>query len=286
MLIFIITIFLSQGNGNINIHISTCNNITLFRYEGAYVQELTDFEIQRFNITDDNLKNAATKYLGRRPDNIFIRNPTPNSDIFKKYKWKEVSRIIKIANVKMIKRKERSVNILTHNIINNSSKEKVLDTDILQRVKNKVKTTWINGNFDAYHDIKGHFKVNFKDSTVEFNLRWGEDVFKENSVEIGTKNGGRVKLKPGASVTSKLIASRVQVRLQIDYEVRLGGVVVTTFRRKYGKHYFWSIPTENVLLYGDIDPVIRARQYVDLDYYCDSNLLVFDNGRRVELDLI
>lgn|SRR6218665_1059525 len=62
---------------------------------GQLVDIITDSERASFGIgSDDDLKRSVENYFGQRPNDAFLHSPTPWDDLYKRYGWAEVQRVI------------------------------------------------------------------------------------------------------------------------------------------------------------------------------------------------
>lgn len=58
---------------------------------GSAHHAITPREQNAFGLDSDTVKNGVKKTMGKRPDDIYLTSPTPWNDLFKTYKWTQVT---------------------------------------------------------------------------------------------------------------------------------------------------------------------------------------------------
>lgn len=249
---------------------------------GSNVDLISDQERETFKLSDENLKSALKSYFGEKPDDVYLRSPTPWGDLYLTNEWKQVTRTLKPLKAQILTVKYQP-SLVTSKVFNyTSSKPGHFKALIRQDVENTVASTWersgelsANSNIEYGIDIKA-MAVSGK-ATFSYNSRWGEDVLKSQKVTVGSEAAVDVTLNPNQTVTAELYATRGSMKVQIDYEATLSGSVAVNYGNLYKDHHFWSVDINKVMAAGGWNRSILSSEVIDLGFYADSKAVLRDS---------
>nr|AAB41454.1 follicle-specific yolk polypeptide-4 [Galleria mellonella] len=210
------------------------------------VDIITDNERYTFQLTDNNLKNAVQSYFGQRPDDAFLRSPTPWGDLYQVYGWPQVARSLSSSESKYLQVSSKPSIILTQHFRNNSTQPATFKAQIQQQVQNTVTSTWEKGGeLTVGQEIEYGFDIKVVSvggkTSFSYTSRWGESVSKSETVTVGSESGVEITLEPGQAIIAELLATRGTMEIQVDYEATLSGATAVNYANTFkGHHHFWA----------------------------------------------
>ncbi|XP_026743579.1 spherulin-2A-like [Trichoplusia ni] len=248
---------------------------------GSNVDIISDLEIDTFRLSEDNLKSAVRAYFGSEPDDVFVKSPTPWGDLYITNEWKQVTRVLKPVRATILSVVSKPMLVMSHEFNNTSSKQATYEARMRQEVENTVVSTWErSGEIAASNYIK--YGLDMKamavagQATISYVSRWGENVMKSQTVSVGSETAVTVTLEPNQKVTAKLYATRVSMKVQINYEASLLGSVAVNYADAYKGHHFWSFDINKVLAAGDMSRSINSSEVIETGFYADSKVVIHD----------
>lgn len=255
---------------SVNINLNPCDNEYL-TYEGKDLKLITDEEMILFNLNDYTMKVGAKSYIGKVPDSLYIRNPTPWGDLYKQFDWPELRRKIEIGKTELLYFNMKPITLVTRHFINNSTRNNNLNAGIRQPVKNTIKVKWKEGDFKEFHDFIVNFTVKFDnfDDNVNIKLKWGEDYDGFYDTILGSGDGISTTLKPKDDYTAKLLAKKGVLKFEIDYMVRITGSIAVNFKNEFGGHHFWAVYSDDIMERAGLKHALWGRQVVTMQFYCE-----------------
>ncbi|XP_075987947.1 U-megalopygitoxin(8)-Mo12-like isoform X2 [Anticarsia gemmatalis] len=251
---------------------------------GSDVTVVGDNEIQTFNLYEGKLKEAVKNYYGKEPDDIFLKSPTPPlGDLYKKYGWKPVSRILKPISAKMLGVKYKPLLVLTKIFNNTSSNPMIIKEYARQNVENTIASTWntkeelltslnISYGFDLIAtSVSGT-------ATITYTSNWGESVMKSEMVTVGSETALEMTLHPNQSAIVEIFATVGRMEVQIDYEASLDGFIAVNYENIYKNHHFSALDVNSVLLAGGMQRSLLSSEVITLGYYSESEIVFRDRN--------
>ncbi|XP_013178598.1 PREDICTED: spherulin-2A-like [Papilio xuthus] len=281
LLLFLIVLTVVESKISIDVNIgNTPNNITI-NYSGFEVNVIGKKEIELFKISNANIKQAVKEHYGRKPNNVYLKSPTPWGDLYKKYKWEEVSRVltVKSAIIKSINKKQ--IIILSHDFENVSNNTIKVNTGISQTVENTITTSWAKSKETTIsQDIEYEVNVMFGKAAgktgISFTSTWGESEERSESVTISASSSVETELKPGQAATAVLSASKGSLEVEVLYLATLRGNVVVNYKSAYKGHHFFGPSVDGVMKSGGIDNEVIIKEIINIGFYTEANLKVYD----------
>lgn len=280
-LILIIVITISDGKIKIEIKTSNYSNRTVIKYEGSNINQVTDKEIQLFNITDGNLKRGVENELGKAPDQVFLKDPTIYGALFETYGWPDVRRKLSIKKATIVEFIKQDVTLKRNDHINISSVAVKSKTDMVAPVTNTVQHIWDKDGLPE-EDIKYTIKIDFGYDQIVHNVTWRDSKTTTFDSAI-RKSKGVTEILPGQSIVSKLLAEKVILLIEMEMEAQLVGNIVINYARKYGSHYIWAPTLGNIMKAAELHNGVTTKVHLEIRYYTNARLVVVDKDTGKEI---
>lgn len=249
---------------------------------GSNVDIISDQERNTFQLSDSNLKNAVRDYFGSRPDDAYVKSPTPWGDLYQTYGWSQVSRSLTPQRARILEITSQPTIVLTQVLKNNSSKTATFSAKIQQDVENTVSSTWEKGgSLSVDQEIKYGFDIKVFEvsgkTSFSYTSNWGQSVSKSESVTVGSESGVTITLEPNQSVTAELYATKGTMKIQVDYEATLSGSTAVNYAKTYKGHHFWALGINAVMSAGGLPRSVKSSEVISLGYYTDSRVVIRDS---------
>jgi hypothetical protein len=252
---------------------------------GNNVGIISDTERNTFQLSDSNLKSAVEKYFGKRPDDVFVRSPTPWGDLYKTYGWQQVTTTLAPQRARILSLQSQPTIVMSQYFENNSSQSGEFSAKIFQSVANTVSSTWTTGGevtvgqtIEYGFDIKV-FSVGGSTS-FSYTSSWGKSVSKSETVTVGSESGVTITLEPGQRVVAELYATRGTMQIQVDYEATLSGYTAVNYSKPYQGHHFWALGINNVMSAGGLPRSSKSSEVLKMGYYTDSKVVIRDSKSK------
>uniref|UniRef100_A0A2H1W3I6 SFRICE_010883 n=1 Tax=Spodoptera frugiperda TaxID=7108 RepID=A0A2H1W3I6_SPOFR len=167
--LFFVTEEVINGQGRIEVDITVKSNGTDVTvnasYSGSDDRLVTDEHLKLFDVTKAKLDKGMRVELGKVPDDIFIRNPTPYGDLFTKFDWEQMKRKLTIVNAKIIDIVNQDIVLDTHEHINNTTNIVTAKRSMYKVMDNSISSTWSKTGLPG-DNAQTTFILNFEDGSV------------------------------------------------------------------------------------------------------------------------
>lgn len=277
-------------DAEIVINIAAGNNKSDVRinYSGVDVDIIGDREIELFHLDSFTLKRAVKKKYDVVPRDVFLRSPTPWGDLYKTYKWQEVTRVLEVKSAKLKHSAVKSVVVLSQDFENSINNPIKVNAGISQTVENTIATTWSRTQETTFsQEIEYNLNVILAKlsgtTSFSYTSTVGKSQEKSESVTVGTTTSMEVELKPGQSVSAVLSANRYNLEVEVVYAVTLKGQVAVNFRKPYKGHHFYGPSIGSVLKSGGLDTEVTVVENIELGLFTDASLRVYDKATGLPL---
>ncbi|KAM3968866.1 LOW QUALITY PROTEIN: U-megalopygitoxin(8)-Mo12-like [Aphomia sociella] len=269
-----------QAKIEVNVVASDNEAERLVELSGSNVGIISDTERNTFQLSDNNLKNAVRSYFGARPDDAYVKSPTPWGDLYQTYGWPQVSRSLAPQRAKILQVTSNPSIVLNQTFKNNSTKTATFKAQIKQDVQNTVTSTWEKGgDLTIGQEIEYGFDIKVVSvsgkTSFSYTSKWG-DVSKSESVTVGSESGFEITLEPNQSVIAELYATKGTMQIQVDYEATLSGATAINYANTYKGHHFWALDINSVMRAGGLRTTAQSRELINLGYYSSSRVVVRD----------
>ncbi|CAH0403637.1 unnamed protein product [Chilo suppressalis] len=255
---------------------------------GNNVDIISDNERSTFQLSDSRLKDAVRANFGKRPDDAYLRSPTPWGDLYSSYDWPQVTRTLSPQKATILEVSSQPTIVLTQHFENNSTKPATFTAKIQQSVQNTVTSSWEKGGeLTVGQDIEYGFDIKAVSvggkTSFSFTSKWGESVSKSESVTVGSESGVTITLDPHQSVVAELYATRGSMRIKVDYEATLSGVTAINYSKPYQGHHFWALAINSVMSSGNIPRSVKSSEVIKMGYYSNSHVVIKDAHTKTML---
>lgn len=248
---------------------------------GSEKHIITDQEREAFGIKRSPLKDAVKAYYGKRPDDVYVRSPTPWNDLYKKYGWEETRTTLTVFSTKILDVASEPVIIASKNFTNNSNNTAIFNASISDQVTNTVTSSWSES-----HTISAEQKIKYQigflgtggggETSLSYSHTWGTGGSESQTITVGTSSGVIVELEPGESVVAELSASRGKMRVEVTYIAYLSGKTAVNYDKPYKGHHFYGMNTTSVMQADHIPTTLQFKEIIEIGYYSDSKIELKD----------
>ncbi|XP_053620977.1 spherulin-2A [Plodia interpunctella] len=263
------------------------NNLKVY-YSGSQAGVITDAERTTFGLSDAILKDSIGAYFGRRPDDAYLRSPTPWGDLYSTFGWDQVLSTLVPKNGKILGITSQPMIITKQLFENNSSKPATFDVGISQSVQNTVKSSWSQGgSLNVAQEINYGFDIEFikggGKTAFSYTSTWGRNTEKSESVTIGSQSGMKILLQPGQAVVAQLQATKGTIRMEVEYEASLSGASAVNYDDGYRGHHFWSLDIRAIMASVGLPNQKVSKEVIEIDFYSQSRVVVNDKSTNIKL---
>lgn len=285
ILLFLLAPVFITADISINVIASEDESERQIHVSGSDIAVISDDEINTFKLSDEKLKSAVASYNGKRPDDVYLKSPTPWNDLYKTYQWMQVNRVLKPIRAKMSSIQFKPVIVLTQHFNNTSCSPAIFKAYIRQQVEDTIASIWeTNGQLTTGLNIS--YGIEFLAMAVSgkasFNYfsKWGENIMKSQSVTVGSETGLEITLQPKQRAQAKLFATRGEMKIKIDYEASLEGFLAVNYEDGFKGHHFHGLDVNLVLRAGGFNSSVFSSEEIVIGYYSDSEVMVQDVDKK------
>ncbi|KAI8423921.1 hypothetical protein MSG28_002594 [Choristoneura fumiferana] len=279
LLIPLLLPILATATIQIDIQASDTYSDTRIQISGSSESVVTEKDRELFKIRDWELKQAAYMYSGGRPDDVYVKSPTPLEwgDLYSKLDWPEVTRTIIPKYAKILDINTNSVIVARKHFKNRSQWPSVYGGKLSQQADMTVKNTWITGgsyNFGeqvSYSISIGSGSIG-KSRSVYFSNWFGYGHETSSGISIGSDISVQPTLQPGQEVNVVLTATRGVVRVEVTYEATLSGLVGVNYSGKYKGHHFWGYDVNGCLKAVGKPRKITFKEVIEIGFYFNEDV--------------
>ncbi|CAG5057682.1 unnamed protein product [Parnassius apollo] len=242
-------------------------------------------EVKLFNITDDNLRRGLKIELGKVPDNIFMKDPTPYSNLYQKYRWKQIERNLQVKNAEVVDVLNVNTIIKTHEHINNTTNTIQSKVSIFETIENTISSFWSEEGLpedEIFFDID----YNFNGRAVSYHNRWRKDNLQNASQSFGVSKDGFINIQSGQRVTTRLKGTKTILLIKINYVASLVGNLVVNYAHVYGKYHFWAPNVNDIMKAAGIINEIITTELIEVRCYNDPVLEIFDSSTEKPMRIV
>ncbi|CAG9790149.1 unnamed protein product [Diatraea saccharalis] len=255
---------------------------------GNDVGIISQNEQNAFGLNVDRLKDAVRSYFGERPDDVYVRSPTPWGDLYKTYDWTQVTRTLIPKRAKILSIESQPLIVMEQVFENNSSKPATFNVGITQQVQNTVSSTWSKeASLSVSQDISYGFDIEILNgggsTSFTYSNSWGENTEKSETVTVGASNDMEILLQPKQAVVAQLHANKGFIKIEVEYEASLSGATVVNYDKTYQGHHFWALDIEAVMLTGRISNTIVSKEVINIAFFSQSKVTVQDRNYNTKL---
>jgi hypothetical protein len=268
---------------NIEVAIVSADNVgeSSVTVSGTNKGIISDTERLTFGLSDSELKDAIEKSIGKRPDDAFLKSPTPWG-LYVTYGWHQVATTL-IPHSDGILGLSSQPTIVMNQFFNNSmsSHSAEFTAKISQEVKNTIISSWKSGgavNVGLNINYAVDLKVVSVSGSTSFNYTssWGQSVEKSQTVTVGSESAVKIMLDAGQVAVAQLYATRGSMKIQVDYIAFLSGDAAVNYNEEYDGHHFWRADIQKVMNDKGIPNYSKSSEVINVGYYTNSTIVIKD----------
>ncbi|CAH0403638.1 unnamed protein product [Chilo suppressalis] len=258
---------------------------------GNDVGIITDTERETFNVRDGSLKDAVRANFGKRPDDAYLRSPTPWGDLYQSYGWSQVTRTLIPKKATILGIVSQPTIVMQQIFENNSSKPATFNVGISQEVANTVSSSWSKGgSLSIGQEINYSFDIEVASgggsTSIDYTNSWGESTEKSETVTVGASTAMDILLQPGQSVMAQLHATKGTIKIEVEYEASLSGDTAINYSSPYQGHHFWALDVGAVMSSGGISNRLVSRETIEIGFYSQSSVSVQDRNYATQMMMV
>ncbi|EHM46274.1 hypothetical protein HMPREF0880_03544 [Yokenella regensburgei ATCC 43003] len=281
--------FIGASIMGINVQVNTDADPkkTTVSASGSIQHVITGNEVNSFGLSDSALKDAVAKYFGKRPNDAYLKSPTPWGDLYKTYGWEQVQTVLVARSAQVLSVNSSPSIIKTVILKNNSNKPATFNASVSDNITNSVETNWnVTTSVDFSETVS--YEVSFEglgsvggSTTWSFGMSFGVGGSKSESISIGSDQGVTVDLDPGESVEVQLTASIGSLRARVFYDVYLTGYSAVNYNPTFKDHHFWALNIGDVMSAGGISNNRQITEDITVGYYSNAQVILSNAKKTV-----
>ncbi|CAH0718415.1 unnamed protein product, partial [Brenthis ino] len=280
-IVFVSTFVIAHAKITIDVKAGRDISDIVINYSGFDKALIGNKEIELFKIDELNLKRAVRSKYQVTPRDVFLKSPTPWGDLYEKYHWEQVSRVMQIKSVTVKQSAVKSIAILSQDFENSFNNTIKVNAGISQTVENRIATTWsMNKETTISQEIEYDLNIIIAKiagtTSFSYTSSWGKSDEKSEAVTLGATSGMETELQPGQAATAILSANRYSLDIEIVYALSLQGNVAVNFRKKHKGHHFYGPTIESVLKSDELPTEVTVVEYIQIGLFTDASLKVID----------
>lgn len=251
---------------------------------GSVQHVITDKERSSFGIEDSALKDAVDAYFGKRPNDAYVKSPTPWGDLYKKYNWSQVQTVVEATGAQILSITSTPTIIAHQEFTNHGPTPATYNCSISQSVQTTTESNWSTTD-TVEVEQKIEYGVSFiaelkGETTLSYSHSWGKGGSESESFTVGSDSGVSVELQPGQSVRVNLTASKGELKARIFYSAHLIGSAALNYNPTYKDHHFWGLNIGSIMNSKNISNSKKYTEDIKIGFYADSTIEVVDNATK------
>lgn len=240
---------------------------------GTIMSEATISDLAAFRIKD--LKHCIGVQTGTHPEYVKFRKEDDTKDLFYKYDWQPLTRVLKVksARIVAVTSKPEVISTLVQQNISPDTEAKFTFAGHIDK-SNSATSTWTSSNS---LEIKKDFDVSVKvagaglssKTELAYTHSWGKGGSEKQLVSMGNDASVEVVLQPQQYGRTDISMSAGTMKVEVTYEATLEGYVAIAFGETKlikgfdGRHYHFPIGLGR--LYGGcgVDLDKRSLEFIE-----------------------
>lgn len=253
------------------------------KFYGQDNKVVTDEDVKTFNITKENLNIGMRVELGKVPQDIFLKDPTPYENLYEYFEWPEIKRNMRIKKAKILEIINEKVTLATYEHINNTTDPIESRINFVDSTELTSFSTWSHYGLpvdEMFYDIN----LNVNHLKFKYENKWRSNNISSFDLSFGITKEELIKIKSGQLVTSELTALKTIFLVQMDYEAKIIGSFIADYDPLYGKYHFYAPTAANIMRAAKLKNYIKTTELIEIRCFLDPKLRIFDKtGEMVEI---
>lgn len=262
---------------SINVVAGNSKETTTVNAHGQAQHIINDTEIKSFRLTDENLKNAVEKYFGKKPNDVFLKSPTPWGGLYETYGWPQVKTILRPINAEIISISSKPVMLGSVKYTNGTDEPGTFKATVHSSVTDTVTDGWNNSNSISLSQSVS-YTIGFieGETSMAYEHGWGQSGSTSKEVEVGQTGGVELPLPAHSVRIAELSSYHGSLDVRITYQASLVGVVAVNYNPPYKGHHFWALDINSVMASASLPTTQTITEELDLDYYSNVSIKIVD----------
>ncbi len=251
---------------------------------GEDVRRLTNDLYPAFGITPELLTSAVEAYLGKRPDAVYVSDPTPEN-WYASNSWEPVTLRLHPVEASIVSIDTATTQLKSQVFSNRSSKAGSFDVSITEDVSDSVETNWSQSiSIGVTQSVSYGIELIGGDTSISFQTDFQKGGSQSRTVSMGQSSGVMVDLEPGEAVTATLTAAKGTMRVRVRFEAYLTGVVAAYYKGSFKYKHVWPVNIAGALQALDGPHVLSIVNDIAIDCFSSGEIVLEDPvGRRIRL---
>ncbi|MEN3258172.1 hypothetical protein AAH678_05025 [Sodalis endosymbiont of Spalangia cameroni] len=248
---------------------------------GVLSEVITSDEQRLFKLEEPDIIRAITALNGRKPNDVFVRSPTPWGDLYSSYRWRQVHKNTEIFSAKFLQFSSAPEIVSETELVNNSKVAGEFNVNLLTEVLNTVSSGWkVEDGISVGQKVTYGVDWLKGETSFEYTHGWGENGEVSESVTLTTGAGVTVLLAPGQAVVAQMIASRGRARVEVEYLSHLDGLVAMNYEPPYKEHHFWGRDVASILRQNSTPNACRSTEVIEIAMYSKARVELRDKANK------
>lgn len=274
VILFVLPLFI-DAKIIINIKLKPSKSDIEIKSSGADHKIITSLELNIFNVTREKLNKGMRVYMGKVPNDIFLKEPTVYGDLFQKYKWEPVKRRLRMVKGKVINKYTENTVLKTHEHINNSTTVLKTKRNLFENVENMAKSSWFADGIPS-DDINYDVELDLGYGKFKYENKWRSEMQHVSKMPVGVSTDEVIPIKPSQTIVTKLIVTKTILVIELEYKADLIGAAVANYAELYGKYHFWAPSIQNIMKSAKMKNEILSRERIEVTCFLEPRLDVRD----------
>ena len=268
---------------NVRINCGTDAESSTVTASGHLVRVVTEAELKKFQIgTDDKLKDAVAKHLGRRPNHAYCTSPAekkdnPSEDLFRVYGWPETTMNLIVTKTEILGFTSVPTIIASKVFSNNLDEPASMNVELSAEIALTTSSNW-----SSTDSLTLEQTVNYEvklvagklggSSMVGYTHEWGKGGEESKTTTVGTKSAMSATLPPHSKLKASLNASQGTMKVRITYMAYLAGNVAVDYEEPLRGHHFWPLRIESLLSKNNIKKSIIVTEDIEIGFFTNDEV--------------
>lgn len=267
----------------ININVASKYDRASVNFHGQDNKVVTETDVKTFNLTKDNLNIGMRVELGKVPQDIFLKDPTPYENLFEYFEWPEIKRNLRITKAKILEILNEKVILATYEHKNNSTDPIESRINFVDNTELTSYSTWSHSGLPV-DEISYEINLKANHKKFKYENKWRSEKVNSFNMPFGVDLLELIKIKSGQTVTSELTAVKTIFLVQVDYEAKILGSFIADYDPLYGKYHFYAPTAAKIMKAAKLKNYIKTTELIEIRCYLEPKLRVFDKtGGAVEI---
>ena len=266
---------------DVKIQAGLTEDVCSVKATGTILHPITAKEIEKFRLTEDNLKTGIEKDHGKKPDLVALNNSYSCGFLYKDYSWKEVQTVLTVKSATVLGITSDPTIISTQPLVNKSKKTGTFNANITQEVQHTTETNWSDTDTIEFSQ-SFNYSVKFLGTggegttSMAYSHEFARGGSESKAVTVSASQGVEVELKPGETVICRLSASRGVMKVRIVYSANVIGDVAMDYADGYLDHHYYCIDVGIIRAQIDNNDPLEFTEDIEIGFFANATVEMDD----------